>query len=150
MLRPYLAVTAAALACAATSGAAAYSLNPPDINAHLRGTVIFHPDGLAPFKCKITMLLTTRQVVTGVIKSVKLDPGYQCNGLVVGDPPWGITLFNTTSGQLGPFNFDRPGHGQCHQDDLQFQVNGSGVWSFPPGQCMSGSLDSHPPVTIVQ
>ena len=149
MLRLYLAVTVAALACAATSAATAYSLNPPDINAHLRGTVILHPNGFPTFKCKITMFLSTRQVITGVITSVKLDPGYQCNGLSFVSPPWGITLFNTTSGQFGPFGINRPGYGECHQNALQFQVNGSGVWSFPPGQCMTGSLDSHPPVTIV-
>ncbi len=39
--------------------------------------------------------------------------------------------------------------GICSQNGNVFQDDGSGIWTLPPGECLSGTLTSHPPTTIV-
>jgi len=103
--------------------------------------------GGTPFKCKIEMILKTKG---GTITAVRGTPmGPQCNGLGFPDLPMRAQIGNATNGQIQPFGWSRPGFGSCEQTAVQFTVNNStGLWTFPAGQCMSGSLQSHPAVTI--
>ena len=134
-----------ALACATATAAAAYTFSPPDITARLRGIVTFHPTGGTPFNCKIQMVLKTK----GEITSVEGRPqGPRCNGIGFTGLPWRIGILNADTGQFGPFGFSRAGYGSCGQGAIEFQDNGSGLWTFPASQCMTGSLQSHPAVTI--
>jgi hypothetical protein len=147
MLRLPTIVTTVALACALASTASAYSWSPPDITARLRGVMTFNPQGGGtPFKCKIEMILKTKGSITAVKGTPK---GPQCNGLGFPDLPMGAQILNATNGQIQPFGWNWAGNGSCEQGAVQFTVNNStGLWTFAAGQCMSGSLQSHPAVTI--
>jgi hypothetical protein len=146
-------LTTVALACATAFAASAssYVLSPPDITARLRGMVTLHPSSGAPFKCKLEMVLKTRAAVgsEGEITSVKgTSQGPQCDHDVeFPDLPWFIGIASASTGQFGPFLYF--GSSICTQETIQFQVNSSGLWTFPAGQCMTGSIQSYPPVTIV-
>jgi hypothetical protein len=137
---------ATTLACATATAASAYHLSPPDISARLRGTLTFTPDegGSKPFHCKVTLYLKTK----GIIKAATVDSPGGCHGLIFGNLPWFVGVNSATSGEFGIVDFTSSA-GTGIQDSVQFQDNSSGVWSLPPGQIMSGTLTSRPPVTIV-
>jgi hypothetical protein len=140
---PSLLLSVALIAATATA-ASAYSLSPPDTRARLKGTLTFTPnEGGHPFTCRIVLDIKTQ----GEIRAIKLPSG-DCAALHFQDLPWGISVNSATSGTIGTVSFDSSS-GNCIQDFNQFQDNASGVWTFPAGQCFSGTLKSDPPVTIV-
>jgi hypothetical protein len=63
------------------------------------------------------------------------------------DLPWSVGIVNANSGIIESDGYS--GNGDCVQRLNTFQVNGSGIWTLPPGQCLSGTLKSDPPTTIV-
>ncbi len=137
---------AVALFSASATAASAYSLSPPDTRARLKGTLTFTPNegsNTRPFTCKVVMDIKTH----GQVISIKLPSG-DCAGVHFQDLPWGIAVNSATSGTIGIVGFVSS-NGNCSQDFNQFQDNASGVWTFPAGQCFSGTLKSDPPVTIV-
>jgi hypothetical protein len=148
MHRLYIFLTMTAVACAtAASAAAAYTWSPPEITARLRGIVTFHPSGGTPFNCKIEMIMKTKGY--GAITSVEGRPeGPQCPGISYQGLTWRMGIESPSTGQFGPFRFSRPANGSCSQTTIQFQDNSSGLFIFPAGQCMTGSLQSYPAVTI--
>jgi hypothetical protein len=91
------------------------------------------------------ILKTKKEVITAVEATAQ---GPHCNGIGFVGLPWRIGIFNSTSGQFGPFAFSAPGIGSCEQGAIQFQDNGSGLWTLLPNQCMTNSIQSYPPVTI--
>ena len=146
MLRLPTLVTTVALACALASTASAYSWSPSGITARLRGVMTFNPTGGAPFNCKIEMILKTKGATITAVRGTPKGP--QCNGLFFPQLPMRAQILNATNGQIQPFSWNRAGFGSCEQTAVQFTDNSSGLWTFPAGQCMSGSLQSHPAVTI--
>jgi hypothetical protein len=134
-----------ALISAMATEASAYHFLPKDMKIALRGAPAFYPEGQQPFKCKLTFYLKTKGTA-GIIRSYKLDHVSRCAGVHFGLPMY-AGVINANSGQLGPFSFVGGGS-HCSQSDLHFTVNKSGVFKFPPGQCMSGAMTSHPTTTI--
>jgi hypothetical protein len=127
--------------------AAAYTLSPPDITAKLHGNLTFNPfegSNPQPFRCKITLNLHTK----GWIRAVKVDGPGNCGLLSFQDLPWQVVVTGSNSGVFGTVSFSSS-HGNCVQNNIQFQDNSSGVFTLSPGQCLSGTLTSTPPVTIV-
>ncbi len=68
-------------------------------------------------------------------------------GVVFNDLPWDVDILNANSGEF--FSDGYSGNGTCVQSQNTFQVDGSGVWTLPAGQCLSGTFKSDPPTTIV-
>jgi hypothetical protein len=136
----------AALACATATTASAYSLSPPDTFVHLRGTVTFTPNNPphSPFHCPIIMDVKTRNDEVVRIKLPKTD----CKNLRFVSGPWGIQFTGPNSGYFyfGIFISDV---GLCNEGANTFQLNSPGIWTMPPGQCLSGTLKSDTPLTIV-
>ncbi len=143
---PSLLLSVALISATATV-ASAYSLSPPDISARLKGMVTFNPNegsNTKPFTCKITLDLKTEK---GKIESVKINTGV-CEGVSFQNLPWTVFNLNANSGKFGIVSYIS-GDGNCEQSGVQFQDNASGIWTLPAGQCLSGTLTSTPPVTIV-
>jgi hypothetical protein len=138
---------ATALALAAATDASAYKLSPPDASVHLHGMMTFTPnEGGKPFTCLVTLDLKTKN---GEIKAVKFPRGVaNCEGINFQLLPWYIDIFNANSGQFSFTGFISD-DGDCIGMANKFQVNQSGVWTFLTGQCLSGTLTSNPPTTIV-
>ncbi len=140
---------AGALVSATATTAAAYTLSPPDTSARLRGILTFHPNnGTTPTPCKVTLFLKTKK---SQIESVKVDTPGACQAIGLGGLPWGVGILNATSGDIEGVSFTGVG-GECNQPLVAFQVNSSGVWTLPVegGSCITGTLVSHPAVTIAQ
>ena len=89
------------------------------------------------------MDLKTKGAITGIE-----FPDGDCEGLHFIDMPWLTSFTGAHSGTFGPIGFGS-GDGSCQTDGNQFQDNKRGVWTLPAGQCLSGTLKSQPPVTIV-
>jgi hypothetical protein len=133
----------AALAVATANGASAYSWSPPYASVHLHGLITFTPnEGGSPFTCTVTLDFKTKK---SRIYAVKFPKG-NC-GVGFNDLPWGVGISNANSGYIESNGYD--GKGTCVQRQATYEVNKSGVWKLPPGQCFSGTLRSNPPVTIV-
>jgi len=144
MKNPVRLLLVIAMVSTAAPAAFAYQLSPPNITSQLKGRLTFTPnEGGTPFKCKITMILKTK----GFIKSVIVDGPGGCGLLEFQGLPWHFNFANANSGNFGSTGFT-DASGNCHQNSEQFQDNSSGVWTLTTGQCMSGTLTSHPPVTI--
>jgi hypothetical protein len=142
---------ATALVLAAATDASAYKLSPPDASVHLHGMMTFTPNENGgghpkPFTCPVTLDLKTKN---GEIKTVKFPKGVgSCEGINFQLLPWYIDIFNANSGQFGFTGFIS-NDGDCGGMANKFQVTKSGVWTFLTGQCLSGTLTSNPPTTIV-
>jgi hypothetical protein len=148
-MKTSIAVTLMALASfGAASTASAYSLSPPDTAARLRGSLTFTPDegsGIQPFKCKVTLHLQTK----GLIKAITMDDSAPvCKGVGFLGLPWEVVVTGANSGVIGTVRFGSS-DGDCIQGGNAFQDNASGVWTLAPGPCLSGTLTSTPPITIV-
>jgi hypothetical protein len=142
-----VSIVCALVAVISATNASAYSLSPPDTTARLRGNLTFTPNngsGTQPFTCKITLYLQTK----GVIKGVAIDGPGNCNFVLFEELPWRIVITDSNAGVFGEVKYSS-NLGNCSQFTEDFQVNSSGVWTLAPGQCMSGTLTSHPAVTIV-
>jgi hypothetical protein len=144
---PSLLCIAATLASMISTAAAAYHFSPPDASVKLRGELTFTPNenGNTPFKCSVIFDLKTK---TNNIKAVKFPRGEgKCVGLHFTALPWSVAIQDANSGQIGGGTFIS-GNGNCGQTYEIFQVNQSGIWTLPSG-CVSGTLTSRPPTTIV-
>jgi hypothetical protein len=139
---------ATALALAAATDASAYKLSPPDASVHLHGMMTFTPnEGGKPFTCPVTLDLKTKN---GEIKAVKFPKGvFNCEGINFQYLPWYIDILSANSGQFSFRSFGSD-NGDCIGMANKFQVTKSGVWTFLTGQCLSGTLTSNPPTTIVK
>jgi hypothetical protein len=136
-----------ALVFVTATAASAYSLSPPDISARLKGTLTFSPNeggNPQPFTCKVVLDLKTKGA--GKITSIKFPTG-NCEGINFQHLPWGIGLTGTNGGEFSFGSFGSA-NGNCVADVNNFIVNSSGVWTLT-GPCLSGTLKSTPPVTIV-
>jgi len=135
-----------ALISATATSASAYSFSPPDAAIRLTGTLTFtHSEGSGqPFTCKVVLDLKTK---SNEIKAVKFPDG-DCEGVSFVGLPWNVGISNANSGQFGQVIFES-NEGNCIETVNQFQDNASGVWTLPAGGCLSGTLKSTPPVTIV-
>jgi hypothetical protein len=132
-----------ALAVTVATCASAYSFNPPDASVHLHGQMTFTPNGGGhPFTCTVTMDLKTKR---SKIYAVKF-PKNNCY-VLFNDLPWSVGILNANSGVIESDGYS--GTGTCVQNLTTFNVNGSGIWTFPTGQCFSGTFKSDPPTTIV-
>ena len=135
---------ATALAVTVVTGASAYSFNPPDASVHLHGKMTFTPnEGGSPFTCTVTMDLKTKRNKIIAIKFPKANCDVRISGY-----PWGVAILNANSGKIFINGF-LSSNGNCSQNWTTFQVNDSGIWTLPAGQCLSGTLKSNPPTTIV-
>jgi hypothetical protein len=137
---------AVALITAASTAVSAYSFNPPDASVKLHGKLTFTPNegNGQPFSCGITTDLKTKR---NLITAVKFTSG-NCQGLDFTGLPWGAVPLTANSGEIFGGRFSS-GNGACVEDFNTFEVNGSGIWTLAAGQCMSGTLTSHPATTIV-
>jgi hypothetical protein len=134
---------ATALAVTLVTGASAYSFNPPVASVHLHGKMTFTPnEGGQPFTCSVTMELKTKRHEIAAVKF----PKENC-GVALDDFPWDVAILNANSVEIIANGYS--GKGTCDQRLTTFQVNGSGIWTLPAGQCFSGTLKSDPPTTIV-
>ena len=134
---------AATVALAAANAASAYHFNPPDASVHLHGKMTFTPnEGGSPFTCNVTMELKTKHQHISAIKF----PKGNCH-VTLNDFPWGVAILKANSGEI--LNDGYFGNGTCNEMFSTFQVDGSGTWTLPPGQCFSGTFKSNPPTTIV-
>ena len=134
---------ATALAVTTANAASAYKFNPPNASVHLHGKMMFTPnEGGTPFTCTVTMDLKTKW---SQIIAVKF-PRENC-GVALDDFPWGVDILSANSGKILSNGYS--GKGACNQTSTTFQINGSGIWTLPPGQCFSGTFKSTPPTTIV-
>jgi hypothetical protein len=141
-----IAATLIMLASLAATTVSAYTFSPPNVSARLHGKLTFTPNEGAntkPFKCTVTFDLKTK---TGEITAYKFPRG-NCEVRFEG-LPWYSDITGVNSGHFSFQGFGS-GNGNCVADMAQFQDNGSGIFTFPAGQCLSGSLTSSPPVTIV-
>jgi hypothetical protein len=140
-------MAATAILGAATS-VTAYSFSPSDTSVRLRGTLTFYPGGQSPFSCKVVFRLRTKGS-GGVIRSIDVNTP-SCNGIAFGSLPWNTGPSTATSGVIENVNFSGPGSEQCHNTFETFQDDASGIWTIADdGHCISGTLRSTPPVTIV-
>jgi len=139
-----------ALASATANAASAYSFSPPHILAKLKGTLTFTPnEGGQPFTCQVTMYLKTKSgEAIPEIRTVRLS-GADCAAVAFLGLPWGVSIADAKSGQIGFRGFDSSA-GDCAGEALFYQDDRRGVWTLPAGGCLSGTLRSHPPVTIVK
>jgi hypothetical protein len=64
------------------------------------------------------------------------------------DFPWTVNILTQNSGDFGGGTFESS-YGVCTTGGTAFQDNGSGIWTLSAGQCLSGTMTSDPPVTIV-
>ena len=129
---------------ATANAASAYHLNPPVASVHLHGKMTFTPnEGGSPFTCTVTMDLKTKRSKIGTVKF----PQGSCN-VAFFDLPWSVGILNANSGIIEVSGFSSS-NGNCVQNWNTFQDNGSGIWTLPAGQCLSGTLRSNPPTTIV-
>jgi hypothetical protein len=138
---------AATVAFATADAASAYSWSPPKGSVRLHGKITFTPnEGGQPFKCSVTMDFKPARN-GGEITAVKFPHG-DCEGVgFVGRFPWIVIIDNANSGGIAGGEF-LSAFGNCVQYGESFQVNGSGIWTFPEG-CLVGTLTSYPPTTIV-
>ncbi len=140
---------ATALALAAATDASAYHFSPPDVSAHLHGRLTFTPDEGAnsqPFTCRITFDLKTKIPAIKAVKFIKGD----CEGVRFQDMPFLVAINDANSGVIGGGGFSSDA-GNCVGSETSFQDNKSGIWTLGgPGQCLSVTLTSYPPVTIVK
>ena len=142
LARLLLAIT---MVSATANVASAYHLSPPNSRATLKGILTFYPSGGQNFKCKVTMHLNTK----GFIKLAEVDTPGSCQAVGFGGLPWGVGILSPNTGQFGHVSFVGGG-GSCSEGVEMFQDNASGIWTLPAnGQCLSGTLVSTPPVTIV-
>lgn len=106
--------------------------------------MVFSPaSGDPPFTCGVRLKLHTGQYR---FEAAKI--GGNCATTTFDGLPWGVTLTGKNSG------FTQDGgwggvFGEC-SGGVQFTVSQSGVWTFPPGGCIAGTLTSDPPVTITK
>jgi hypothetical protein len=143
-----IAIALVALVSLTATDASAYKLSPPDASVHLHGQMTFTPnEGGTPFTCLVTLDLKTK---TGEIKAVKFPKGVaNCEGVNFQGMPWYINILNANSGYFSFQSFISD-DGNCVGDGNRFEVTKSGVWTFLTGQCLSGTLTSSPPTTIVK
>ena len=145
MKPPYKLLLVIALTFSTVTTASAYHLSPLNSRAILKGILTFYPNNGRTFRCKVTMRLKTKGVITS---AALVTPG-NCSALSFGELPWAVGILNANSGQFGHVDFTGGG-GTCIENVAQFQDNASGMWTLPAnGQCFSGTLVSTPPVTIV-
>jgi hypothetical protein len=129
--------------------ASAYHLSPTNIRAKLRGTLTFYyQGGQEAFKCKVVFELRTKNNAAGITHA-KTGGNKDCLFPEFVGLPWVVGILNANSGQFGHFAFIGGG-GQCTEGVELFTDNASGIWKLPTGECVSGSLTSDPPVTIVR
>ena len=137
-------ILATALVLTTANAASAYKFNPPHASVHLYGKMTFTPnEGGTPFSCSVTLDLKTKKQD---IIAVKFPKG-NCD-VRFSDLPWGVEILTANSGQIFIGGFVS-GNGICNQSVTTFQVDGSGIWTLPAGQCLSGTFKSTPPTTIV-
>jgi hypothetical protein len=145
-----IAIALVALVSLTATDASAYKLSPPDASVHLHGQMTFTPNegnNPKPFTCLVTLDLKTK---TGEIKAVKFPKGVaNCEGVNFQGMPWYINILNANSGYFSFQSFISD-DGNCVGDGNRFEVTKSGVWTFLTGQCLSGTLTSSPPTTIVK
>jgi hypothetical protein len=142
-----LLATALALALAAATDAAAYTWSPPNGSVHLHGRLTFTPNEGSkthPFTCSVTMDFKPKPHVITAVRFPRED----CEGVEFEAFPWDVYILQANAGSIGGGTF-LSGAGICVTDGTQFQDNGAGVWTLPAGQCLSGTLTSNPPTTIV-
>ena len=133
---------ATALALSTANTASAYSWSSSKTSVKLRGTLTFTPnEGGKPFKCLVVMDLKTKRSLITAVKFPK-----NCDTVFTG-LPWNVDILTENSGGFAGGSF-ASGHGDCVTGSTEFQVNGSGIWTLPSGQCLSGTMRSEPPVTI--
>jgi hypothetical protein len=101
-------------------------------------------EGSTPFTCSVTLDLRTKN---GKIKAVNINKGV-CEGIHFQGLPWYFDILDANSGQFSFTGFISD-HGDCIGMANKVQVTQSGVWTFLTGQCLSGTLTSNPPTTIM-
>ena len=145
-MKTSIATALVALASFTANAASAYHFSPRDASVHLHGTLTFTPnEGGNPFTCRITFDLKTKIPAIKAVKFLKGD----CGGVTFQDMPWLVAITGPNSGLFGGGGFGSPA-GNCVGRETSFQDNKSGIWKLPAGQCISGTLTSNPPVTIVK
>lgn len=146
-MKTSIAIIFSALVSLAANPASAYSFNPPNTLAKLQGKITFHPDGGTPFSCSLTFRFKTSKKI---ITAIQFHPGAgTCHGLKY-NPTIPVSITDANSGIIqAAFNSDS---GACNFTyNNVFTADQSGVWTLASssGQCLTGTLTSHPPVTIV-
>jgi hypothetical protein len=140
-----IAIALVGLTCLMANAASAYSWQSDKTSVKLRGTLTFTPNEGSkqkPFKCLVVMDLKTKRSLITAVKFPK-SPCAHFNDL-----PWNVDILTQNSGGFTGGSF-LSGDGICNTLVTQFQVDGSGIWALPAGQCLSGTMTSKPPVTIV-
>jgi hypothetical protein len=136
---------ATALALSTANTASAYSWSSDKTSVKLRGTLTFTPNegsNPKPFKCLVVMDLKTKRSLITAVKFPK------SNCALFSDLPWNARILNQNSGGFTGGSFESS-DGNCVTGSTEFTDNGSGIFTLPAGQCLSGTMTSKPPVTIV-
>ena len=149
-----LALTAA-LALAGSANAQAYEWSPQQTVTRLTGTLVFSPSHGAPFQCKVVLNFRTGnvkrgedslpQVFGGAVK------GRGCESVQLVDLPWYVGPVDPNNVSVSPFGWNGGIESCVAVDGSKFQVMSDGTWvlgGYYP-VCLTGSLTSNPPVTIV-
>ena len=145
----HLIFLSAVLISATSSTVFAYSLSPPNTNATLEGKLRFHPRQGQPITCEVTFGLKTKTAGHSVITSTKISHR-KCSQIFAGGFPWTVTPSGPNTGIIHGMIFIGVGSG-CGDTEEVFGDNGSGIFTFnmARGQCLSGTMTSSPPITIV-
>jgi hypothetical protein len=140
----------AALPFAFSAGSAsAYQLSPPGIVSHLTGRLLLNPPAGAPFECHVHWKLKTQngRGKPGKIVAATVVSNKACQAAFV-LLPWTIEVNDPDDGTILGGSFLNA-EGGCTSGSFGFSLNSSGIWAIPAGGCVSGTLTSNPPVTIV-
>jgi hypothetical protein len=153
-MRTVVSIAVMSLLAGAASSAGAYSFSPIDTFASLKGTLTLYPTSGTPFKCKVFARVFTGKGtpfrdlprIISISTTSHLGP---CNSVEFEGVPAGVVASGAHKGSFGGGGWLLPARASCTITQTTFYDKSSGVWTIPVGNCVSGSLTSKPPVTIV-
>ncbi len=153
------AFAGAAIASAGSVKAQTYEWSPQKTKVRLTGTITLTPQGGfgSPFQCKVEFGLRTGNVKRGEDALPQIDSGAVkgkgCENVRLLRLPWYVgaqAMYPNGygTGSVSAFGWDG-GVEYCQADGVLFQSGPDGTWFFN-GPCISGTLASNPPVTIIE
>jgi hypothetical protein len=128
--------------------ALAYTLSPPKTTSTLTGTLGFVTSGGGvAFRCDVRFTLRTHgPIKAGEISNAVVKGPTYCKSVGFVTTPWEVEVLNAKGGGIDGTGWS-VGFESC-SSGTAFTDNADGVWSFGPG-CLSGTMISNPPITIV-
>lgn len=133
---------------------AAYQFSPPNTGSHLTGVLQFlNGDGKKEFKCRVDFHLHVRQspnISRVIMYRLNLASG-GCPPTVRfdGTLPWPTAALDSNTAQVAAGGWSNGSETTCSGGSIFFTVDANGAWTVLPSRCLSGTLLSDPPITIV-